>query len=94
MGSVKSAIMYVREHAQMTISKNLCPDSLVANYNARCELVSVVIFTSKYRTIEGWFAVNPFGIEFMRCFMAKYYNKLMAADLRMLANVADLMVPE
>ncbi len=78
----------VRENAQVGMFENLNQDSVIANYNAARELVSVIIFTSKKRPASAWLAANPHAFDYMRWYMAWHHDELVAPDLAMLARVA------
>jgi len=65
---------------------NLDPNSVIAHFNERRELVSVIVFTSRGRTVRDWLNANPRWLEVLRPFILRY--KCAAPDLFMLANVA------
>ena len=53
------------------------------------ELVSVIIFTSRARSVNRWFLANPHAVDYLHWFVVECLDELIAPDLCMLANVAD-----
>ncbi len=87
MGAMESApILLERRADTLPMFDNLGPNSVIAQFNERRELVSVIIFTSRGRTVRDWLNANPRWLEVLRPFILRY--KCAAPDLFMLANVA------